>query len=229
MASRLAAAASVVAVVAAGLAAGPANRAGAAVEPHAVPGVAGSTKVIGGPNFTLPYNYWKSHDWYAWAASDSETVWANVQGLLNVDGTTGKTPRVVVTLFKPDGDEADSQTAVGDGGGANVSASGQAGLWRVHFEGVSQAALADGQWYFFYDVGVNGSGGEVTGRVFATKFYSAQDRVPGSHVTNDFGYHTVAEDGTVHRVWFEDYQGIDSHVSADGLGLHKIDGCVPVG
>ncbi|MDR2380139.1 MAG: DUF11 domain-containing protein [Bifidobacteriaceae bacterium] len=184
---------------------------------HSRPGVLGYTKVWQGAGST------KQHEWWIWTKTAAETVHAAISDVAVPVGN-GKTPAVAVELIKPDGSSGGQATATGVGGSTALTASGAAGLWKARISGVNQLTPEDGHWNFTYDLWVQDGGTDKPGRVFADFFHGSQRAKQ-----NDFTMYTVADDGTMFETSFKEYRGIDSIVAADGLGLFKIEGCVPTG
>ncbi|MDR2379444.1 MAG: DUF11 domain-containing protein [Bifidobacteriaceae bacterium] len=170
----------------------------------------------------------QSHDvWYAYAKTAAEVVQLAVSDLTWVYSGFGGSPEIRLEVWRPSGTRADYDTVSGFGGSGLASGTGEAGVWKLQVVAINSPPSQS--WVYRQQIRVLSAAdsSHVPGRVWAKKFTGAQ-ALPAA-ASLDFDMYVVAEDGAVFETKVRDYDGINSHFGADGLGMYWSDGCEPIG
>lgn len=160
----------------------------------------------------------------------TNTFYAYVQASENVDVAfakilnTGSNTNSTLTISRPGAADVlctlDGATAVGNPASeciqTNLTAP-QTGVWRFHFVG-------PGSGHDRYDWAINAQNGAVNipGRVWSEAYALEQT---AAHVGINAWYQS--EYGYQYHAIYRDYDGIDSSLAADGLGLVQPGTCIP--
>lgn len=160
-----------------------------------------------------------TNTFYVYAQS-SENVDASFTKILNTANNTNST----LTISRPGAADInctmDGTTAVGNAASdciqTNLTAP-QSGVWRFHFVG-------GGSGHDRYDWTINAQNGAVTipGRTW-TEEYVLEQTAPHAGINVWF----QSEYGYRYQAVYNDYDGIDSTLAADGLGLVQPGTCLP--